>query len=80
MEKKTHLPLTEREKEILNYIVGYIVDEKYSPTRKEIANKFNFSITASQKFIAVLEEKGKIKVIREDNKRINRNIVIIEQN
>jgi SOS-response transcriptional repressor LexA len=56
------LPLTTREEEILAYIYGYIDDNHYSPTRKEIADKFKMSAQGAQHFIQQLIEKNKIKI------------------
>jgi len=70
------LPLTSREEDIYIYIMGYIVDNGYSPTRQEIANQFKFSPTASQKFLDSLEAKGRIRLIKKEGKRLNRNIVL----
>lgn len=76
MENKTHLSLTEREKEIFAYILGYVVDNGISPTREEIAEKFKFSLNAAQKFVQSLCDKGRITILKKEGKRINRNIVI----
>jgi len=79
MAKKAYLPLTEREEEVFAYILGYIVDNGYSPTRQEIADHFKFTPPGAQKFIQSLEDKGRIITIKNDGKRINRNIVIVEK-
>jgi SOS-response transcriptional repressor LexA len=57
------LPLTEKETDIIAFIYGYIDENKYSPTRKEIADKFKMSTQASNYFIKQLAEKGKIKIL-----------------
>ena len=56
------LPLTTREEEILAFIYGYIDDNHYSPTRKEIADKFKMSTQAAHYFIGKLIEKDKLKL------------------
>lgn len=56
------LPLTTREGEILAFIYGYIDDNHYSPTRKEIADKFKMSTQAAHYFIGKLIEKDKLKL------------------
>lgn len=79
MAKKDYLPLTDREEDVFAFILGYIVDHKYAPTRQEIADKFKFTPPGAQKFIQALEDKGRIITIKSDGKRMNRNIVIVER-
>lgn len=57
------LPITEKENDILAFIYGYMDENKYSPTRREIAEKFKMSTQAVDYFIQQLEEKGKVKVL-----------------
>jgi SOS-response transcriptional repressor LexA len=57
------LPLTEKEEDILAYVYGYIDDNKYSPTRQEIGDKFGMSKQAANCFIGKLVEKGKLKIL-----------------
>lgn len=71
----TTLPLTKKEEKILAYIFGYISDNKYSPTRVEIAIKFKISPAAADYFVDQLKEKNKIKT----TKNRARNIQIIEK-
>lgn len=78
MAKKDYLPLTKREEDVFAFILGYIVDNRVAPTRQEIADKFKFTPPGAQKFIQALEDKGRIITIKSDGKRMNRNIVIIE--
>lgn len=73
---KSHIPLTKREEDIFAYILGYIVDNSYSPTRQEIATFFKITPQGVQRFIRSLEEKGKIAIISCKGKRTIRNIVI----
>jgi Mn-dependent DtxR family transcriptional regulator len=56
------LPLTDREEDILAYIYGYIDDNKFSPTRQEIADKFKMARPGADYFVNQLAEKGKIKI------------------
>ena len=60
---KNKLPLTEKETDILVFIYGFIDDNKYSPTRQEIAGKFEMSYQASDYFVRQLEAKGKVKIL-----------------
>lgn len=79
MRYKREMPLTKREQDIYAFILGYIVDNGWSPTRQEIADNFKFSPTASQKFLDALSDKGKIRLLKGEGKRINRNIVLINK-
>jgi DNA-binding MarR family transcriptional regulator len=76
MSNKINLPLTKREEEIFVYILGYIVDNEYSPTRREIAERFDMGISGADKFVSSLVDKGKLKLIKKRNGIVNRNIVI----
>lgn len=79
MNKIMNLPLTEREEEVLAYILGYVVDYGYSPTRQEIGDRFNITPQGAQKFVRGLIDKGRIKVVKQrGKKRSFRNIVIVE--
>jgi len=75
---KINLPLTKREEDIFAYVLGFIVDNGYSPTRQEIADKFEFTPMGAQKFIQALADKGKIKVLKKRGGKVWRNIVIVE--
>jgi len=59
---KKNLPLTDKEEKILAFIYGYIDDNKYSPTRMEIAVKFKMSSRGSDYFVSQLIKKGKLKI------------------
>jgi len=74
------MPLTNREEDIFAYILGYVVDWGYSPTRQEIATKFEMTPPGAQKFVQALADKGRIRLRKERGKeRSNRNIIIIER-
>lgn len=75
---KVNSPLTKREEDVFAYILGYIVDYKYSPTRQEIGDKFKITPMGAQKFIQALSDKGKIKILKKVGGLIKRNIVIVE--
>lgn len=54
-------PLTKRQREILGYISGFIVESGYAPSYREIAHYFEFSSTGTvAEYISILEEKGYI--------------------
>jgi repressor LexA len=54
-------PLTKRQKEILEYISSFIVENGYAPSFREIAHYFEFSSTGTvAEYVGILEEKGYI--------------------
>ena len=53
--------LTERQIEILNYIDGYIKQNGYSPSVRDIAGHFKISAMGAHDHILALEKKGVIK-------------------
>lgn len=62
------LPLTRRQREVLDFIVGYLRLRRIAPTLQEIADHFGFSSTASaQKHVLALQAKGHLQ--REKHRR-----------
>lgn len=57
------LPTTDKEEKILVYIYGYIDDNGYSPTRQEIADKFDMQKAGADYFINQLVKKKKIIIL-----------------
>jgi len=56
--------LTEKQKEIFDYIVDYVQENGFPPTREEIAKNFNLKQKASVGHqLQALEKKGFIKII-----------------
>jgi len=56
------MPLTKRQKEILNYLKEFLTSQGYSPTLEEIADHFGMaSLNGVYKHLKVLEERGCIK-------------------
>jgi repressor LexA len=54
-------PLTEKQENVYNFIVGYIKKNRYSPTIREIQRNFNFKAANTViHYIGVLKEKGYI--------------------
>lgn len=53
--------LTPKQKEVLDYIIKFREGKGYSPTVKEMANRFNKSTTTIYQFIKALTEKGFLK-------------------
>lgn len=67
-------PITKKEQDVYSYILGYISDNGYSPTREEIGAKFGISPPGANRFVKSLVDKGKLELIQQEGKRINRNI------
>jgi len=53
--------LTERQKEVLSFISGYIKKHSYSPTVREIADHFSISVKGAHDHITALRKKNAIK-------------------
>ena len=52
-------PLTKRQKEILDFVQGFILENGYAPSFREIAYYFEFSSTGTvSEYVSILEEKG----------------------
>lgn len=50
--------LTERQREVFDFIRGFIRTNRYPPTIREIATSFRFSIKGSYDHVKALERKG----------------------
>jgi repressor LexA len=56
------MPLTKRQKEILDYIDGFIHDQGYAPSFEEIAEAFGYaSLATVHEHLSNLERKGYIR-------------------
>ena len=56
------MPLTKRQKEILDYIEGFISQQGYAPSFEEIAEEFGYSSLATvHEHLSNLERKGYIR-------------------
>lgn len=54
-------PLTKRQREVLEYISGFLIENGYAPSYREIAHYFEFSSVGTvAEYIGILEEKGYI--------------------
>ena len=53
--------LTERQKEVLSFIAGYINKHSYPPTIREIADNFSMSVKGAHDHITALKRKGHLK-------------------
>lgn len=54
--------LTNKQKEILKFLISYVTEHGYPPTFREIGNHFGFLWTASKGHLKSLEKKGFIKL------------------
>jgi len=57
---ETSYPLTDRQAEVLAFILYFRAANQFSPTTREIAEHFGFLQTAAQNHIRALEKKGAI--------------------
>ena len=56
------MPLTRRQREILDYLTSYITDHGYAPSFEEIAGRFQFqSLATVHEHLTNLERKGHIR-------------------
>ena len=53
--------LTNRQREVLEFIKGFIEQHKYAPSVREIAGHFDFDLKAAQDHINALRRKGFIR-------------------
>lgn len=54
--------LTERQKEILNFLKSYVKDNGYPPTMREIGEHFGFTWLGARGHLRALEKKSFIKI------------------
>ncbi|MDR1804461.1 MAG: transcriptional repressor LexA [Treponema sp.] len=57
---------TERQKEVLDFIAGYINIHTYPPTIREVADYFSISVKGAHDHLAALKKKG---LLRQGDKR-----------
>ena len=62
--------ITERQKEILNFISDYQAENSYPPTVREIGDHFGVSIRAVQDHITALQKKGFITQTQKKSRSI----------
>lgn len=63
MAEKKRLPLSAKEQEVWAYILGYIAENDYPPTRLEIGRKFGYTTQGAESKIQNMVAKGYIKLI-----------------
>lgn len=56
--------ITERQKEILDFIASFIQDNRYSPCVRDISTHFGFSVKAAHDHLKALERKHMIKTTK----------------
>lgn len=54
-------PLTKKQEDVYSYVAGYITDDGYAPTRREIGDKLNISEQAVSAHLREIKNKGWIK-------------------
>jgi len=65
------MPLTRRQREILDYIAGHIEAKGYAPSFEEIARQFNFhSLATVHEHLTNLERKGFIRRTHNESRAI----------
>lgn len=65
------MPLTKRQREILNYLAAYIEEKQYAPSFEEIALHFSFSSLATvHEHLTNLEQKGFIRRSHNESRSI----------
>ena len=56
------MPLTKRQREILDFLTGYVSDRGYAPSFEEIASQFDYnSLATVHEHLSNLERKGYIR-------------------
>ncbi|NIU72287.1 MAG: repressor LexA, partial [Gammaproteobacteria bacterium] len=65
------MPLTRRQKEILDYLQSYIKDRGYAPSFEEIATQFGLhSLATVHEHLSNLEQKGSIRRTHNESRSI----------
>lgn len=67
------IPMTDRQKEVFDFIKSFIDKNKYPPSIRDIGKEFNITVKGSFDHIRAIEKKGWIKHIP----NISRSIRII---
>ena len=66
---------TPRQKQALDFIIGYVREHGYAPTHRELASALGSHVAAAHFIIHGLAKRGHLKVMR----RSNRGIALIEK-
>ncbi|MDR2471309.1 MAG: transcriptional repressor LexA [Treponema sp.] len=67
---------TQRQREVLGFITGFIRDHSYPPTIREVAAHFEISVKGAYDHVSALKKKGRIKL---DNRR-SRTMEVVRAN
>ncbi|MBL8965428.1 MAG: transcriptional repressor LexA [Spirochaetaceae bacterium] len=54
--------LTDRQKEVLDFIAAFVEEHAYPPTIREIADRFAISVKGAYDHVKALEKKGKLRL------------------
>ncbi len=64
------MELSEKQKEVLKFIKGFIREKGYPPTIREIGSHFGFTWIRARQYLHILEKKGFIKEMRNTSRGI----------
>lgn len=67
--------ITDKQREVLDYIRQYRREHKYSPVIREIAKHFDISVKAAYDQVRALHKKGAISITQ----GVSRSIVPVEE-
>lgn len=56
--------LTEKQREVLDFIAAFIAKKGYSPTLSEIAEEKKLTIKGAHDYVSVLKKKGAISTVQ----------------
>lgn len=68
--------ITNRQKEVADFIDGFIQEKHYSPSLREISSFFGFSVKAAHDHVKALQKKGIINTVENTSRAIE----VIDQN
>lgn len=71
MDETIKLPLTKKQKQVLQYIVDYFTEKRYPPTYTEIKTAFNYKSPGhSYAVVKALAHKGYLEVLSSGHRSI----------
>jgi SOS-response transcriptional repressor LexA len=71
MNDSVRLPLTQKQKQVLQYIVDFFSEHRYPPTYNEIGHALNYKSPGhAYAVVKALESKGYLKIISSNNRSI----------
>ncbi|HRQ87823.1 MAG TPA: MarR family transcriptional regulator [Bacteroidia bacterium] len=63
-------PLSQRQREVRDFLVVFLIENHRQPTTREIADSFGFNQTAAQFHLRSLEKKGWITIDDHGRRRL----------